>query len=175
MSQTKLKKFKVGFTLIELLVVISVIGILATVIVTSLSGARVKSRDAKRIADLKNIQLALQYYYDKYGTFVVAGTGWAGGGNGWMGYEGGAPYTVAVTRGLYNEGFLPVPLIDDPQGSPSYMIYTCEAGQAYAISATKENPTPQDIAYIQTTCNGSGANSTYATYGKNFALANKTY
>lgn len=169
------KKRSFGFTLIELLVVISIVGILATVIVTSLAGARAKSRDAKRVADLQNIQLALQYYYDKYGTFVVAGTGWSGGGNGWLGYEGGAPYTTAVTRGLYNEGFLPVPLIDDPQGSPSYMIYTCDGGQAYAISATKENPTPQDIAYIQTTCNGSGVNGTYTNYGKNFALANKTY
>lgn len=169
------KNNKKGFTLVELLVVISIIGVLAAVIIAGVSGARAKSRDAKRVADLQNIQLALQFYYDKYGTFVVAGTGWSGGGSGWMAFEGSAPYTMAVTRGLYNEGFLPVPIIEDPKVSPSYMIYTCDGGQAYAISATKENPTPQDIAYIQTTCNGSGPNSTYVTYGKNFALANKTY
>ncbi len=53
-----------GFTLIELLVVIAIIGILASVILASLSSARSKGRDAKRIADLKQIQLALELYYD---------------------------------------------------------------------------------------------------------------
>lgn len=53
-----------GFTLIELLVVIAIIGILSSVVLASLNTARQKSRDARRIADLKQIQLALQLYYD---------------------------------------------------------------------------------------------------------------
>ena len=55
---------KRGFTLIELLVVIAIIGILSAIILASLSGARPKGRDTKRIADLKELQLALQLYYD---------------------------------------------------------------------------------------------------------------
>jgi len=60
----KNKKNKKGFTLIELLVVIAIIGILASVVLASLNTARKKSRDARRIADVKQIQLALELYFD---------------------------------------------------------------------------------------------------------------
>jgi prepilin-type N-terminal cleavage/methylation domain-containing protein len=44
-----------GFTLIELLVVIAIIGILASIVMVSLSGGRAKGHDAKRVADLGQI------------------------------------------------------------------------------------------------------------------------
>lgn len=53
-----------GFTLIELLVVIAIIGILSSVVLASLNSARSKSRDARRVSDLKQLQLALELYYD---------------------------------------------------------------------------------------------------------------
>ncbi len=53
-----------GFTLIELLVVIAIIGILSSVVLASLNSARKKGRDARRIADVKQLQLALELYYD---------------------------------------------------------------------------------------------------------------
>lgn len=53
-----------GFTLIELLVVIAIIGILASIVMVSLGGAKAKSRDSRRVADIKNIQLALSLYYN---------------------------------------------------------------------------------------------------------------
>lgn len=55
---------KKGFTLIELLVVIAIIGILSSVVLASLNSARQKSRDARRIADIKQMQLALELYFD---------------------------------------------------------------------------------------------------------------
>ncbi len=71
---------KRGFTLIELLIVVAIIGILASVIMVSLGGARGKARDSKRISDIKSIQLALANYYNDYGYFPysIYGTGAAG-------------------------------------------------------------------------------------------------
>lgn len=57
-------KRRSGFTLIELLVVIAIIGVLASIVLASLNSARRKSRDARRITDLKQIQLALELYFD---------------------------------------------------------------------------------------------------------------
>lgn len=164
-----------GFTLIELSVVISIIGLLSSVVLASLNTARAKARDSRRMSDLRNIQLALELYYDKYGTYKVTGGGWNGGGQGFLGYENGADYPKAVTRVLQEEGFLSAPRVDDPTQNPGYMIYLCETYQVYALSAKKENPTVQDTDYIQKTCNGIGANGTYTNYGKNYAVANKTY
>ncbi len=63
------KKTGKGFTLIELLVVIAIIGILSSVVLASLNDARMKSRDAKRIADLKQLQLALELFFDGTGAY----------------------------------------------------------------------------------------------------------
>ncbi len=63
---------KRGFTLIELLVVIAIIGILSSVVLASLNSARQKGRDARRIADIKQLQLALELYYDANGKYPSA-------------------------------------------------------------------------------------------------------
>lgn len=52
-----------GFTIIELLIVIVVIGILATLVVTTYSGIQSKSRDSKRQADIKAIQTQVEAFY----------------------------------------------------------------------------------------------------------------
>ncbi len=52
-----------GFTLVELLVVIAIIAILSTLAVVALNSARQKSRDAKRVSDIKQVQTALELYF----------------------------------------------------------------------------------------------------------------
>lgn len=56
------KKLK-GFTLVELLVVISIIGILSSLVLVSLGGARSKARDARRESDIRQIMLAMELDY----------------------------------------------------------------------------------------------------------------
>ncbi len=62
-----------GFTLVELLVVITIIGILSTMVLVSLGGARAKARDAKRESDIRQIVLAMELDYsddEKYSQYT---------------------------------------------------------------------------------------------------------
>lgn len=67
-----MNKDKQGFTLIELLVVIAIIGLLSTLSVIALNSARSKARDAKRISDVKQMQVALEMYYNDMGDYPTA-------------------------------------------------------------------------------------------------------
>ena len=62
-----------GFTLIELLVVLAIIAILATVAMAGLNSARAKGRDAKRLADIKQLQSALELCFDNGVGYPLAG------------------------------------------------------------------------------------------------------
>lgn len=53
-----------GFSLIELLVVIAIIGILASVVLTSLNSARKKGQDGKVKSQVAQIAAAAAIYYD---------------------------------------------------------------------------------------------------------------
>lgn len=67
-----MKRRTKAFTLIELLVVVAIIGILSSVVLTNLNGTRQKARDVKRISDIKNLQLALELYFDIYHVYPGA-------------------------------------------------------------------------------------------------------
>ncbi|MDP2933388.1 MAG: type II secretion system protein, partial [bacterium] len=58
-----MKKKKKGFTLIELLVVIAVIGLLASIVLVAMGGARKKARDARGQGDLRQMSTALELKY----------------------------------------------------------------------------------------------------------------
>lgn len=63
------KKYNYGFTLIELMVVVAIIAILTSVIMANFTQAKAKGRDAKRISDLAQMQLALELMFDKCGVY----------------------------------------------------------------------------------------------------------
>ncbi|MEK7662340.1 MAG: type II secretion system protein [Patescibacteria group bacterium] len=77
-----------GFTLIELLVVIAITSLISSIVLASLNTAKKKARDAQRLSDMKQLQIALEFYYDKNGQYPsntdgddICG-GWDGGRNG---------------------------------------------------------------------------------------------
>ncbi len=139
-SSRNRRNFLTGFTLVELLVVISIIGLLSSVVFASLNNARMKARDAKRLSDMKQIQTALELYYDKYGFYPNPRSSGTGAYNetavcSWdvSSYDqngDGYPFL----RPLADEGFLsPVP-VDPRQGTVNicsgfrYVYYRYYAG-----------------------------------------------
>lgn len=58
---------RAGFTLIELLTVVAIIGILATLILTGIAGAKKRSRQTACSGNLRQVALAVELYNDEAG------------------------------------------------------------------------------------------------------------
>jgi uncharacterized protein (TIGR02145 family)/prepilin-type N-terminal cleavage/methylation domain-containing protein len=75
-DKDKKQKHK-GFSLIELIVVAGIIALLATLVIISVSKARLAVRDAKRTDSVRTMVLALEQYYSKFNAYpseMVPGT-----------------------------------------------------------------------------------------------------
>lgn len=112
------EKHRSGFTLIELLVVIAIIGLLSSVVLTSVNAARARARDAARQATLKSIQVALALYYSTNNAYPTGAfssepnDAWGDNGGNWI--PGLAPtYIGALPR--------------DPKGGNSIIPGGCAA------------------------------------------------
>jgi general secretion pathway protein G len=131
---------KRGFTLIELLVVIAIIGILSSVVLASLNTARMKSRDTRRVADVKQLQIALALFYDANSAY---------------------PGTLAP---LAQNGYIAV-LPTDPVTHANYAYSALGSGStcsSYHLGAAMEDSTNQALTNdgdfaAGTPCTGSGA------------------
>ncbi|MBU1178801.1 type II secretion system GspH family protein [Patescibacteria group bacterium] len=127
-----MKKNK-GFTLIELLVVIAIIGVLASVVLASFNSARKKARDARRIADVKQLQLAMELYFDANSAY---------------------PATLAA---LVTGGHIST-VATDPLGAVAYSYELCSGGLNYHLGASLEESTNPALASdkdgIPTGCTG---------------------
>lgn len=112
---------KRGFSLFELLIVISIIGILTAIVSVAYSGAQKKTRDTRRVEDMKLIQTAAEQFYSQnnyiYPTSTLA-TGWTGTGG------------VAILNAF------PV----DPKNDTTYKYtYSGGVGASYCACAVVEN------------------------------------
>ena len=67
-----MKNKKNVFALIDLLGVIAIVGLLSSVVLATLSGARAKSRDSKRASDMHQIVLALNLFYSQNGCLPIS-------------------------------------------------------------------------------------------------------
>ena len=125
-----------GFTLIELLVVIAIIGLLSTLAVVSLNSAREKSRDAKRVADVKQMQTALELYFQDVNLYPVEATAITLGGTGNTCLDSTSGFAASCTdpyMGL-------VPAAPTPPSGNAY-TYTSADGSTYGIAFTLEGVT----------------------------------
>lgn len=136
-----------GFTLIELLVVVSIIAMLTSIVLASLSNAKMKARDTKRIQDLIQIRNALELYYSDNGAYPIP--------------TGGNLYAFSAPTAYPNESWsnLEIPLnkyitklpvdpinADIPvgscwkKGSRFYTYNTPDSGKSYGVYASLEIP-----------------------------------
>ena len=122
-------KNKSAFTLVELLVVIAIIGIISTLAVVSLTNARKSARDAKRIADIKQIQTALELYYQDNGQYPSTITD-----------------SIATSGNIYMQSFPTAPTPADGDCTDTNNAYT------YTVLGTENS------SYSLTFCLGSQTN-----------------
>lgn len=113
-----------AFTLIELLIVVAIIGVLATLAIIALQNARSKSRDAKRIADIKQIQTSLELFFTDNGFYPTAVTS-----------------TIASGSAVYMAALPTAPTPVDGSCSSTTNAYTYSSdGSTYSISFCLGNP-----------------------------------
>lgn len=134
----KIIRKKKGFTLIELLVVIAIIGILASIVLVSLNKARSKARDTRRQADLRQVAVAVEMYYDDENEYP-------------------GPDITTVASSLSTGGYLTT-FPTDPQGGNYEWKNNGADGSAtrqkFVICADLENA---DIFYIRESGSGEAA------------------
>lgn len=139
-----IQRTRKGFTLIELLVVIAIIALLSTLAVVSLNNARQKSRDAARVAAMKQLQTGLELYFnDKQGYPIAsAGTGI------FLGTGASSPYTCLGSSGFGTSNA------------------TASCGATQYISQIPPNPTPNGGNYTYLSdASGSTYTASFTTEG----------
>lgn len=109
--------------MIELLVVVAIIGLLSTIVLYSVKDIRAKSRDTRRVGDIKSIQDGLAMYNNNYQLYPV--------------YDGYVTGSDAMSAALSDEAIIskvPVDPIDAIMGIVTYRYYyQSVSGSDYVI------------------------------------------
>lgn len=72
-----------AFTLIELLIVIAIIALMSTIVLIAVNSARIKGRQASRVANLRSVQTALELYNQDFGAYPNTSNNWYGTCSAW--------------------------------------------------------------------------------------------
>src|SRR5690349_14220773 len=123
-----------GFTLIELLIVIAIIGLLATIAMVAINGARAKARDNKRVTDLKQTQKALEFSYEP--------------GSGYPVVSNPTTLGAAGTQVLCAKGAVVHFVADQSAGN-------CDTGKVF-MGLVPSNPDPNGAPYTYVSTDGNG-------------------
>jgi len=124
---------KKGFTLIELLVVIAIIGILASIVMISMSGASNQAKDARIQGDLTQVRSLAELIHNDDSSYADVCTSTGGWGLSSADTNYGSQLVVIQTD------------IDSQQGLSSYGSRTIciESASAYCVSARLVSDTSQ--------------------------------
>ncbi|MGC9968157.1 MAG: prepilin-type N-terminal cleavage/methylation domain-containing protein [Minisyncoccia bacterium] len=130
-----MNKKRQGFTLIEILIVVAIIAILASVVLVGLGPTQQAGRDARRLSDIRQVQNALELFYNKCGYYP---------GN----VSGGACSTAAPSPATWTGfgsmltaagiGVSAIP--GDPSSNRSYGYAYNSGNTAYVLGVALENP-----------------------------------
>lgn len=124
-----------AFTLIELLLVIAIIGLIATVSIAAVGGARAKGRDEKRVTDLKQIQKALELSFEPGSGYPVVAS----------------PLTIGAgaTDVLCSKGAVTAFVAEQDAAN-------CDDGKVY-MGLVPSNPIPNGSDYAYRSTDGTGS------------------
>lgn len=125
-----MRGYSKGFTLVELLVVVTIIAILASIGMVVYGNVQKSARLAKRVTDLKGIQMALELYRSDNEKYPIA-TSWRSEcGN------GGNIAPDEVISGLvpkYLQSFPADPRMDKTGNTSCYMYISNSDGNGYKL------------------------------------------
>lgn len=131
-----------GFSLIELMVVVAIIAILASIGMVVYGNVQKSARLAKRMADLKGIETALELYRDEVGRYPIASSWRSECGS------GGSILPDDVIPGLvpkYVRSFPSDPRMNKTLNTSCYMYISNADGTGYKLIDSKiEELTPDD-------------------------------
>jgi type II secretory pathway pseudopilin PulG len=145
-----MKKALPAFTLIELVVVVAIVGFIVSIILAGLTSAQLDARDKRRIADVRQLENALQLYYTRYNTYPTE----VSGANGNV-----STNTIFQTvMAPFLSGF---PSDPTGPGNATYYYYydgkhNC-GGKEYAVIFARQMDKAANVNYdifLNTTCEG---------------------
>lgn len=123
---------KKGFTLIEILIVVAIIAILTSVVIIGLGPAQRSGRDTRRAADLRQVQNALELYFQRCGFYPGPALT---AGDSCPAFAAAADYAAMRTSVLGSGlGIANIPATD-PSGRAYLYGVNSTVGQSYVLGA----------------------------------------
>lgn len=134
--------------MIEILVVITIIGILATLVLTNFGPSRAKARDVQRKTDLNQIKTALALYYNVWNEYPD------GSGGSIVGCGAAASPASCDWGSVWSrDNLVYMKLLPSDTLAPSQVYsYTSSDNNSFTIKALLENKLDKDILKSQTRC-----------------------
>lgn len=137
-----------GFTLIELLVVVAILAVLSSLLLSNVSSARERARDAKRKSDLNQIKSSLRMYYNDFNEYPEDGSD---------GVIAGCGTTASPEDCSWGEEFKKNDMVymkvlpNDPTPASSY-VYAKVDDENFRLYAILENKSDPDAGGSRSRC-----------------------